>query len=119
MNIYEAATRNQIPVEIIVIEEPDCYAMNNNDFNKALEAIKNKTCSEAQPRVAKQIAQRIFGSYKQITIIKTRFSFDSNKLEFAKYAYLFCFNPYNYWKANDAFGFDSAIDELNLFLEGL
>jgi len=47
------------------------------------------------------------------------FEFEDTKLEYAKYAYTLCFNPENYWKVNEAFTFESNIDELNEYIESL
>jgi hypothetical protein len=41
------------------------------------------------------------------------FSFEATKLEFAKYAYNKVSDKENYYLVNDAFQFESSIEELN------
>ena len=45
------------------------------------------------------------------------FNFESSRLEFAKFAYPYTFDQGNYYKLNDAFQFESSIDELNEFVK--
>jgi hypothetical protein len=45
------------------------------------------------------------------------FSFEDSKLDYAKYAYDFCFNQGDYYEVNEAFTFESSIEELNHYLE--
>ena len=45
------------------------------------------------------------------------FTFEDSKLEFAKYAYEYCFDTDNYFQLNDAFEFEMTMDELNEYLE--
>jgi len=46
------------------------------------------------------------------------FSFEDTKLEFAKYAYERTYDIGNYYKLNDAFSFESSIEELNEYTQG-
>jgi hypothetical protein len=43
------------------------------------------------------------------------FDFESTRLTFAKFAYKYTFDKGNYYKVNDAFQFESSIEELNQF----
>ena len=45
-------------------------------------------------------------------------SFDSAKLDYAKFAYNKTYDIGNYYKLNDAFDFSSSIDELNAYING-
>ncbi|MBK9515283.1 MAG: DUF4476 domain-containing protein, partial [Flavobacteriales bacterium] len=45
------------------------------------------------------------------------FSFEDSKLDFAKYAYDRTYDIGNYFKVNDAFTFESSMDELNEFIQ--
>ncbi|MFM7683799.1 MAG: DUF4476 domain-containing protein [Bacteroidota bacterium] len=47
----------------------------------------------------------------------TIFGFEETKLDFAKFAYDYCFDVNNYFLVNDAFTFDSTKDELNEYLQ--
>jgi hypothetical protein len=46
------------------------------------------------------------------------FSFEDTRLEFAQYAYAYTLDLRNYYKLNDAFTFESSIDELNKYIQG-
>jgi hypothetical protein len=54
----------------------------------------------------------------QVKEIMLLFSFEASKLEFAKFAYPYVFDQGNYFKLNDAFTFESSIEELNNFING-
>ncbi|MFC5196365.1 DUF4476 domain-containing protein [Bizionia hallyeonensis] len=105
--------------DVVVLEEADCYAMYETDFNQALTAIKSKTFSDSKLTLAKQVTKGNCLTAAQIAQITNLFDFESTKLEYAKFAYSFCYNPENYWKVNNAFEFESTIDELNEYIESL
>lgn len=105
---------NDVIIEDYVV---DCYTLNNADFREALESIKRKSFSDSKLILAKQITKRNCLTAKQIKTITALFDFESTKLEFAKYAYEYCYNPENYWKINDVFDFESTIEELDKFIE--
>lgn len=108
-------TTGVIPNEVVVVEE-DCYAMRPSDFRSALASIESKTFSDSKLTLAKQIVKRNCLTSDQIRAITTLFDFESTRLEFAKYAFPFCYNPENYWKVNDAFEFESSIEELDEYI---
>ena len=56
-----------------------------------------------------------FSSMKES--IKSK-SFESTRLEYAKYAYGYTYDIGNYYKVNDAFQFESSIDDLNKYISG-
>jgi len=107
------------PVDTVIIEDTGCYAMTNSDFNQALASIKNKTFSDSRLTLAKQVTKGNCLTAAQIKQITNLFDFEDTKLEYAKFAYTFCSNPENYWKVNDAFQFETTIDELNEYIESL
>jgi hypothetical protein len=45
------------------------------------------------------------------------FTYEDSKLEFAKYAYDYTYDIDNYFMVNDAFEFETSIDELNEYIE--
>ncbi len=103
----------------IIVEDTGCYAMSDSDFSQALSSIKNKSFSDSKLTLAKQVAKGNCLTSQQISQIMTQFDFEDTKLEFAKYAYPLCFNPENYWKVNNAFQFETTIDELNEYIESM
>ncbi|MFD2551826.1 DUF4476 domain-containing protein [Bizionia sediminis] len=102
-----------------VTATPDCYAMSVTDFNGALKAIENKSFSDSKLALAKQITRGSCLTAAQIAAITKLFDFESTKLEYAKFAYAYCYNPENYWKINEAFDFDSSTETLNQYIESL
>jgi len=48
--------------------------------------------------------------------IARQFSFESSRLEFAKYAYQSCIDPENYYRVNNVFAFSSSINKLDDFI---
>lgn len=105
--------------DVVIVEEADCYAMYETDFNQALASIKSKTFSDSKLTLAKQVTRGNCLTSAQIAQITSLFDFEDSKLEYAKFAYSFCYNPENYWKVNNAFEFESTIEELNEYLESL
>lgn len=111
-------TTGQVPTEIIV-EEEGCFAMTSPDFSQALSSIEAKTFSESRLTLAKQITKNNCLTAAQILQITNLFDFEDTKLDYAKFAYPFCYNPENYWKVNDAFDFESSIEELDEYISSL
>ncbi|HNQ83646.1 MAG TPA: DUF4476 domain-containing protein, partial [Bacteroidales bacterium] len=52
----------------------------------------------------------------QVKEIMKLFSFEESRLEFAKYAYGYTYDLSNFYIVNDAFSFESSIDELNKYI---
>jgi hypothetical protein len=48
----------------------------------------------------------------------TLFDFENTKLDFAKFAYDRTYDRANYYKVNDAFEFESSIEDLNRYIGG-
>ena len=44
------------------------------------------------------------------------FTFEASKLDYAKYAYDYCWEKNNYYQVNDAFEFESSIEELDAYI---
>ncbi|TXE15904.1 DUF4476 domain-containing protein [Psychroserpens burtonensis] len=105
------------PADVVIFEDTGCYAMSRWDFGQALASIKSKTFSDSRLTLAKQVTKGSCLTSGQITQITSLFDFEDSKLEYAKFAYSYCYNPENYWKVNNAFEFESTIDELNEHIE--
>jgi hypothetical protein len=91
--------------------------MLTNEFNIALNSIRSDSFESGKLTKAKQIVSRNRMCTAQIIEIVRLFSFESNKLEFAKYAYQFCVDKNNYYLVTDAFSFQSSKDELLKFIK--
>lgn len=107
------------PTDVVILEDSGCYAMSETDFNQALASIESKAFSDSRLTLAKQVTKGNCLTSAQIAQIITLFDFEDTRLEYAKFAYPYCFNPENYWKVNNAFQFESTIEELNEYIESL
>lgn len=105
--------------EIVVVEKTSgCgKAMDAASFNTAKSSISSKGFDDTRLTVAKQIAKSNCLTTAQIKDIMSIFGFEETKLDFAKYAYDYCYDKNNYYVINDAFSFESTIDELNQYIE--
>ena len=93
------------------------YPMSTIDYNQAKSSIKSKDFEDSQLTVAKQIAKNECLTTEQVKGIMLLFDYEDTKMEFAKYAYEYVHDKSKYYKINDAFEFESSIDELNEFIE--
>jgi len=92
-------------------------AMNSTDFASAKKSIDSKDFEDSKFTVAKQVTKNNCLNTAQIKEIMELFDFEATKLDYAKYAYDFCYDKNNYYKLNDAFDFESSIDDLNEYIE--
>ena len=88
------------------------YPMTNSDFIDGKSSIESKTFADSKMTIAKQITKNNCPTAVQIRDYTKLFTFESGKLEYAKFAYDYCYDKGNYYKVNDAFEFESSIDEL-------
>lgn len=95
-----------------------CAEMSSDDFVSAKKSISSKSFAEDKMTLAKQILKSNCVSTDQVIDMMGIFTFEENKLEFAKMAHSRTVDNQNYYKVNDAFTYSSSIDELNEFLEG-
>jgi hypothetical protein len=94
------------------------WPMTPGDFSDAKVSISSKSFEDSKLTIAKQIIQTNCLLCNQVKEIMLLFSFESTRLEFAKYAYAYTLDLRNYYKLNDAFTFESSIDELNKYIQG-
>jgi hypothetical protein len=97
--------------------KPCTTPMSTQDFNNAANSIRNQSFAETQFNTARQITRNNCLSVAQVREIMKIFSFEANKLDFAKFAYDFTTDKRNYFMVSDEFSFSSSVDELNSFLE--
>jgi len=92
-------------------------SMDAASFNKAKQTIESKGFDETRLSTAKQVAKANCLTTDQIQEIMNIFGFEESRLEFAKYAYDFCFDKNNYYNVSQGFSFDSSTEELNEYIE--
>jgi hypothetical protein len=95
------------------------WPMSDMDYGSAKQSISTKSFESDKLTIAKQVLGSNCMTCAQIRDIMTMFSFEDSRLDFAKYAYGYVYDPGNYYKLNDAFQFSSSIDELNNYINGV
>lgn len=93
------------------------YPMNQSDFNSAKQSIASKSFSDSKLTIAKQVTKANCITADQAKQIIKLFDFEETRLEYAKFAYDYTYDKGNYYKVNDAFDFESSIEELNNYIE--
>lgn len=92
------------------------YPMNHQAFLEAKQSILDKDFEDTKLTMAKQITKMNCLLASQVKEIMSIFTFEDTKLEFAKFAYRYTYDIGNYYKVNDAFTYESSIDDLNSYL---
>ncbi|MFH2141287.1 MAG: DUF4476 domain-containing protein [Bacteroidota bacterium] len=90
--------------------------MQPEDFSAAKGTIASKSFEDSKLTIAKQITNANCLFATQVREIMMLFTFEDSKLDFAKYAYNRTYDIGNYFQVNDAFEFESSIDELNNYI---
>lgn len=91
--------------------------MSDSDFEEVRTALTNESFDNTRLALAKQIASTNPLSAAQVTEICKMFSFESNRLDFAKYAYPYCVDKNKYFLVNAAFSYDSSKRDLDKFIK--
>ncbi len=92
------------------------WPMQASDFAAAKNTIASKGFEDSKMTIAKQLISSNCLFASQVREIMGLFDFEQSKLDFAKFAYGYTYDIGNYFKVNDAFEFESSIDELNQFI---
>jgi hypothetical protein len=89
---------------------------NNNYFDQFLSSMKNESFDSNRLQNAKVYASKMSLSSNQIKEIAATFTFDSNRLDWAKSAYSSCYDKGNYFLLQKTFTFSSNYSELQNFI---
>lgn len=98
---------------------PMTFGMSPKDYEDACQLISDEAFDSSRLTVAKQVVSANPMTASQILGICKLFSFESNKLDFAKYAYEYCVDQNKYYQLNDAFSYESSKQKLDEFIRGL
>ena len=98
---------------------PMVMGMNPKDFEGAMAMLSKESFDDDRLTMAKQVVANNPMTVDQIAQICQLFKFESNKLEFAKFAYHYCVEKNKYFMLNDVFTFDSSKRELNDYIQGI
>ncbi len=90
-----------------------------NDMNDIKSSINTSSFDNTKVTVGKQaLAAKKCFTVAQIKEILGLYSFESSKLDVAKYAYDYCIDKSNYYQVNDVFSFSSSKDDLTKYVQG-
>ncbi len=95
------------------------WPMERYEFERAKNSIANKDFASDKLRLAKQIVNSNCFTAQYVKEFVEIFDFESDKLKFAKYAYLHTFDISNYYIVNDVFEFSSSIKELDDYINSV
>lgn len=90
--------------------------ISNESFVAAKNSISSKSFDDSKLTIAKQVIANNCLLCSQVKEIMLLFSFEDTKLELAKFAYKHTYDIGNYYQLNDAFSFESSIDDLNKYV---
>lgn len=93
------------------------YPMDETRFNEVTNSISSKSFEDSKITMAKQVINTNCMTSAQVKRIMMLFSFEETKLDLAKYAYGHTYDISNYYQLNDAFTFESSIEELNEYIQ--
>jgi hypothetical protein len=95
---------------------PASYGMTAVDYEALKNSIRTKSFESSKLAVAQQAASVNNLTSQQVLGLLELFSFESTKLEFAKYAYGRTVDRNNYYLVNNGFTFESSITELAAYI---
>jgi hypothetical protein len=95
---------------------PVQYGMHPYDFDQLKNTIERLSFESTKMQVARQALSMNSVTSRQVAELISLMTFESSKLELAKFAYHHMIDKQNYFILNDAFSFESSIHELNDFI---
>jgi hypothetical protein len=118
--VYEEPVPTQ-PVQVVYVEGYSgrigcAVPMTSADFESFKGSVTSKSFEDSKMTLAKQVLNTNCLTSAQVREVMGLFSFEETKLDFAKYAYGHTYDLGNYYKVNDAFQFESSIEELNTYI---
>ncbi|MCX6291485.1 MAG: DUF4476 domain-containing protein [Bacteroidetes bacterium] len=92
--------------------------MSSSEFQSFKSSVQSKSFEDSKLTIAKQVLNNNCLTSAQVREVMKVFTFEETRLDFAKYAYGHTYDINNYYKVNDAFTFESSIEELNTYING-
>lgn len=90
--------------------------MSQPEFLNVKQSIASKTFEDSKLTIVKQVIGANCLLCSQVKEIMLLFDFEDTRLQLAKFAYGYTYDIGNYYQLNDAFDFESSIDELNEYI---
>lgn len=97
---------------------PVLIGMRPSAFQNVLAGMANQSFDNDKLRIAKQAIRHHGASSQQVLEMMNMLTFESRKLNLAKFAHPFVHDPENFFIVNDGFTFSSSVRELDRFLYG-
>jgi hypothetical protein len=94
------------------------YPIHPDEFASVKQSIASKSFDDTRLTIAKQVISSNCLLSSQVKEIMLLFTFEDTRLDLAKYAYGYTYDIGNFYKLNDAFTFESSIEELNDYIQG-
>lgn len=86
------------------------------EFDELKSSIDSKTFEDTKMTMAKQVVGSKCLLASQVKQLMKSFDFENSKLDFAKFAFKHTYDIDNYYKVNDAFEFESSINDLTKYI---
>ena len=93
--------------------------MSPGEFQNVKNSIQSKSFEDSKNTIARQVISSNCLLTSQVKEIMMLFDFETTKLDFAKFAYGYTYDIGNYYQLNDAFDFESSIDDLNSYIQSM
>jgi hypothetical protein len=100
----------------VVIVDAGCMPMSQMEFASAVRSVEEKDFEDSRKTMAKQIIDGNCLYAAQVKQLMQSMEFESTRLEIAKFAYDKTLDQNKYYMVNDAFDFESSIDDLNKYI---
>lgn len=101
-----------------VMQNPVFFAPDAGTFSMMIQQISSQPFEDNRLQVAQQVVMSNRVTSAQVTDIMRLFSFESSRLQFAKFAYSYVIDPNSFFMVNNAFTFSSSVDDLHRFITG-
>ena len=90
--------------------------MNARDYDEVVRIISKEVFDEKRLNTAKRVISVNPMNTRQILNICNLFTYEANRLEFAKFAYNHCVDPNKFYLIDEAFLYESSKEELHDFI---
>ena len=97
-------------------DSPGYSFTGNGNFGQFKQSLAKQSFDGNRISISKQYISSNGIAAADVLEIMKMMTFDSNRLELAKYAYEFCYDQGNYFLVNEGFSFRSSVDELNEYI---
>lgn len=95
---------------------PPVFGMAPQTFTQLIISISSTPFDNTRLNIAKQAIMSNGATSQQILELMGMLTFESNRLDLAKFAFRYAADPNNYFVINKGFSFNSSINELNRFI---